>query len=1498
MPYLSPEEQQAYAYQQYQHSVPGVYNTPMPGETYVPPTSAQAGQALASLATGFAIPAAAAAASMGAMMFPSNWIGEAGRGIGQAVGGTLAGAGGGIQRAAVNASVGLPQGVRSALGISGLTRMGPRLTPLASTGLAKGLGTVGMLGGYALGMAPMFAASTAAQYVSGQVISGQREFLATREMLRELPGSSPFGTQSMLGGGMPSGMSLSKNPLNSLQMQGTISDLSHRYGASTAQMRNLTSALGQSHGALDTRSIESTSQSLRRSMAELSSIAKRIDGDLEEAYEVYEGLRRMGFSSQGSRASALRGLQSVSSLTGMSVRDVSGLASSAMSMADQFGVSRSSAYRSSLTNLSTAAVRGSMGHINQRYLRSVGGIQGYAARMTELELGMAGTHGFQEMMSALYNPDGTTREQGSRPHLAGRNLARRRFFRDLDPYELSDMTESMSENMPTNVFRRIHHIRSGARNPGQANRRQYEFLSSLGISDPNEQLEFLRNLSGRGHGLMAQAAQSMRDDQALRDVFPEQDKQTVSRALSDAVKEIARRVFGNFGEELERFGSALQVRSERLSSMIGNALGGGTRSYAPINFGTQEMAAVGASLRGGDLRALQNSQSLFYGAVAEGNVNPNLMYSAGINPTANRASLDFSQGPYGIWGNRVLYDTSVSFRRVQQRLSSDIRSAVGLRPSGADLNRSSLGEAFSSLTGTDSLGAITGRDSSGRAIRQNEMQYLQAIGLDHGVIYGGGMIHRGSRDEVEDLRRGTNTAARSLGADTSMFRGLNDRLRNYSDEAGVSPGQRIPDHVRRRLQGDVTGLLDWAARDVAGEESFQSLMATNPGRAGSLLQALRESDDFGELLSSFFPEGSEMGAPELYATALREAQRGLRSQFTGGPGGVHMTAGMTSAVRGSRLYRTAGIEIGEREFMSRGLVNINRALGSGLSGNMDLINAASEDGVLRLYGETHRRGVSGHMQERSFSPLDIQLATSLDGIEDEVVQAVRDLAIGSQELREMLGFGQRGGLGSLEDSAALRRAVAGLPENVRLDAVNQLRVAGQTRGIDNVFMPVSDAVGAISQLGNERQSSLERRLFRGAGERIVLGPDRIRESVVGSPFAKIHQDTIDQMTPQELRTLSSVAIAATYGSGDLSSRALAYLDQAEEGERGHALAAAFAVANMGDNPSRSMDQLAETLRARGASEDEIRQARSNASSATIRAALRTPRVGDDLQRLERRDREQMRGLGQTADALSSLRETETLLNYQGALERSTEQALRGMFRQMSSDDFSRLMDPIHQAMEGMEAGGDRSSGVAALDRLQQALTDSRGDMNAFRDAVRGDPNLREAIQVLERTMQGSGAGTQAAELAGLLGINQSGEEQRSMDQAFNIFSQGGAGRERLLASGVGDSDLLALFGQGGSARDVARMLSERGYQGVLGDLDINTVAQNFVSGEEGGAGVSELIRVALAQTSPENRQRLQREEREDQVRADVSEIRKVLTDVRGFPVRDVGGTSPPTQEST
>ena len=615
----------------------------------------------------------------------------------------------------------------------------------APVGMARRLGGAGLrMAG--MGLAVPIAMGMTAHAASGQLLEGQREFMAARQLAAQLP-ETGFGSQSIL---TPGSQNFSGDQAEVQSLLNEVRSIASATGSSTAQVRNTLGTFSQVPGALDTRTARSTSQSFRKMVRDLKEISELIQVDLEEAFGTYTQLQQMGISSRSGRRSTLRQLGSAASLTGQSFGQVANTAFGAAATADAMGYNPHVGFNMGLRNLTSAAMRMDRGDIDAAYMRRVGGIDGYVHRMTELELGLSGSQGGVAYLSRMFNSDGSIRQEGFDQVMSGGQDPSRVNFsrlREMDPYKLAEMQEQLQRFAPSMIQSRIANIRQQhADDPVRANREQYRLLSQMGISDAREQLEFLQHIDEQPRASLMTAAQGVADRGNLASARESSfERVSFGQRVSDEVRTFFRTLTGNIGEELERAGQAMAIKSRRMGEQIINALDGPARDYGDFTLDAGYVSQFRDEILSGDYRSLSSSyiqsQAIDQLRGVRGGIS-SLQSISGVRPR-----LLEDQGVGGVFGDGAIgrgmnqmamsavYGLGSLSRRPIHRRALEATGIVDRADAGGGVGRSPYG---SLARGTAWMVPTTADADTGIRVAEGryatEEEFLRMVALDQGGL--------------------------------------------------------------------------------------------------------------------------------------------------------------------------------------------------------------------------------------------------------------------------------------------------------------------------------------------------------------------------------------------------------------------------------------------------------------------------------------------------------------------------------------------------------------------------------------------------------------------------------------------------------------------------------------------------------------------------------------------------------------------------------------------
>jgi len=470
----------------------------------------------------------------------------------------------------------------------------------------RAAGAAGLVGSMGLS----FAVQESLLYGGRNVIEGQRDYVATRELMRAIAPQDPLGSRSYLGKQSP----VFDDPESIRNMQQNIRFTGVRYGSTPGQMRNVLEDLSKMK-EIDTSSVETISRSLRKSMSELKKIGATINGDIGEAVKVYKKLKDMGLKTTAQRAAMLTDSHALSGLTGLSTSQILQFQENSGTTAQRMGLSAQAGYAEGSRSLSNAVTRISAGTVDNNYIRALG-VNGrsvqeqsmaLAQRMSQLNMGMAQSQGASMMMTHMFDENGILDLDGAERGLNRRKMrGKRRWGRKVDPYSLEGNRRQFHQIQEGIVKNRIAYIH--ARNPDDVaarNREQFRFLASMGIQDPTEQLEYLSTINSRGRSNMAAAAQRMRNASTMSQESTSLIEHRFLGNARDAVSESFEGVFGHGGDAIQAWSARQRVGLERGTRRLSDTYRGVERTYGSGTVDQDSYREEMQRIRGGDLTAVR-----------------------------------------------------------------------------------------------------------------------------------------------------------------------------------------------------------------------------------------------------------------------------------------------------------------------------------------------------------------------------------------------------------------------------------------------------------------------------------------------------------------------------------------------------------------------------------------------------------------------------------------------------------------------------------------------------------------------------------------------------------------------------------------------------------------------------------------------------------------------------------------------------------------------------
>lgn len=590
--------------------------------------------------------------------------------------------------------------------------------------------TAGGLAAAAIGVGGAYVAGKTMDVATGfakdHMLQGQADFLATRSMARQLP-TMGFGQQSVLSP-MSHGVS-SNHQVSELNSQ--LKSITSEYGMSMGQGRNLLSGFAQS-GMVNTSSTQAISSSFRAALTELKQIAGQIGADIQEAYQAYQVLDKLGLKSQSSRNKFISNLTSTSSMTGMSMGAVGSVAQMGADMAQGLGLEGALGGGMALSALRTGAMMSSQGTLDRRYTAQAGGdYASVAQRMLQIQLQSSQSSGAVGMLGASFNADGTVNMGGLRDMLHGKTAGMSaRKIREFDPYQLSSMQEDMIPLTGAMTLSRVHAIQQQfSGDPLRANREQYKFMSSMGIGDPREQKQYLRFLQTQPAADFAGSLQESKSS-AFRGKDP---RLTEFISASDAVRDIISSHVRSLAGTFERAGEVMQRTLEDSNKRVATAIGGHTRSYGTVS-DMGSMSAVRRGILRGDFEDTTSVRGLQTFIDNDAFTQRSLSAARNVRGVDDITRAALLQSPL----DKAQFGITMASNDIGYRLAEGRRSALaafGLEvkaPSARDL-RGGLAEM---LTGEGNRGNIyLGMDAQKRGRTGNAGDYLSLLAQDLGTAY-------------------------------------------------------------------------------------------------------------------------------------------------------------------------------------------------------------------------------------------------------------------------------------------------------------------------------------------------------------------------------------------------------------------------------------------------------------------------------------------------------------------------------------------------------------------------------------------------------------------------------------------------------------------------------------------------------------------------------------------------------------------------------------------
>lgn len=1188
-----------------------------------------------------------------------------------------------------------------------------------------------LLGGTAAGLSGIAVPMLAAQGISNaatRMVEGQREFLATRQLMRELPNvGSMFGSQSVLSPGGFGPSAISSSPYQIQSLQNSLSSIGSVYGASSGQMRNIVSQLAPM-GSIDTSSIGAISRSLRQSMRELTSIAKMVGSDLDEATQVYSQLKQMGFGSMSSRTQALRQLTGSSALTGMSLGDVTGLASGVVAAATSAGMGTSAGLNIATNALASASVRQQAGAINPVYLQQVGGIQGYAARMAEIQLGMMGSEGAAAAMSNMFDASGNMRAGGFSDALSGRR-ARRSFFREYDPYRMGAMQQQFSRSSRALILGRVAGIQneySGA----EANRRQYEFLSGFGITDPTEQLEYLSMLRSQPRAQAMQTAQVLRNQMTTSAGGAGLSSTIgITDRLREGLNNLTQSVFGT-GEALERFGATLQQQSEAFVNRLNTAVMGAAPTSARTGMYTQEaMNLTLQRIASGETTFgyADPAQRMRHRLLTDQNYRQALGQSAAISGGAGP-----SFGGIGRGINQMLYAAGAPI------LSGSARS---------------LYQQFGGSVGASAApgaGVFVGTNDAGERMYATADEFMRMRAMSFGADFDPttGSIVTANQSAVDEILFTGGQRIREFGniltygreREISSRRGGTTRIGGFAGGGMFGRGRREMARLAREggtyqlTQGEIESVRQNRDTYIAEYGRRLGLNPANPRERANLVEAMRQSGD--AIAMAAAGESSGVTPSQMFAADTEEAARqqfgaALESLRSGVAGRVSVDDAVTNLINRGRFDEANQVRaFAERHSASFfNAADISQALfddaGESDPGRARRRRRNANELAADIIGDSNAGDMMGAFVQSLNAQADAGDALGAAGTAFGLTAGAGDRGFG--ELRRFIETGE-GGFGQLSGSA--------------LDQALRAYVSTAGSGsATNILGRLDDLLGDAdpNSAQGRRINTIRRAVIAGSGEdrslirpeSSVLGAETI--GLLSSLSPSMQQTTMNALT-QAIEELNFAAEAG--GQSVIESRAQEAMQQVAQNllqsddvtqalqldTRGFNVGGRrVSVADFGELSPEEVQELLASSDFRGRLEEVRERGRPGERAAAERAlALLDPTVG---------------GTGSSAGQLQGLIERALT----GGITDAELAQLSGITTQGNLAQLQAAMGREGTAQNLFDALGGRDTALAVLKRL---------DVDTNRDDVVDDTEVGAFL----RQIQTDGlSGNQIKELSAVLG---------------------------------------------------------------------------------------------------------------------------------------------------
>jgi len=617
------------------------------------------------------------------------------------------------------------------------------------------------------------AAYMGAQYAADQTAEGARDYVATRQLLRELP-QMGFGPNSVLNPGvLPGGFQFGAQSISALNQD--LRSIGTSHGLDMAQTRNLVSDLGSAGMITGSADPKQVGEKLKRMLADLKKISAITQSTLDESVRAYEELDSMGLRGHAQRLNVLNRAATMSSLTGRPLSQVMGATQVAVGLGQQMGVSPIDSVTLGMRAMATGAMVEAGGGLSARYLNRVGGYDGVVGRMMEMQMGLAHSQGALGMMASTYNPDGSLTgagDYGSRRREA--NVGR--FFNEVDPYQIESMREETRVRAPSMMLSRIDAIQQRyAHDRTRANREQYRYLASMGIEDPQEQLAFLQFTQLQGQAdfqigrqastdVLTQAAAGAASRSAVFDNDRlGRDAASLSTRLGAITGEISR-AFNDLGEGLQR-------AAERVTSRLSRAANAQTTFSFGSSVGLAELQAYSGLIRQGhidgygttNLEDIYGIASQYSGAIGQG-----MGGQSAFTGLTGQQSRDRLQGRF----ERAYYGAMIELPRSVGRIVDSIN---GTR---TDIDAGGVSR-MAGFAGTHDTGSDRLFTSARGAVSVDDL--FMRVAAERGAVFDPGTQSLLSETDARlDARRLLNDGARErLSVTAERLRNDQSHVRRY-----------------------------------------------------------------------------------------------------------------------------------------------------------------------------------------------------------------------------------------------------------------------------------------------------------------------------------------------------------------------------------------------------------------------------------------------------------------------------------------------------------------------------------------------------------------------------------------------------------------------------------------------------------------------------------------------------------------------------------------------